>query len=378
MDEVYTFNDSRDDFNGQIKFYKVNPTYLHPPLFFLLTHLFYPFEKPERDLRIFPLIFGTVSIPMIYLLAKQFSPAIALPCAFSLTFMTYHISLSQDGRMYAFLMFFGMASFLAFMNYLKTGHRIYLFLTSIFFAILFLTSYSSILFIGISQVFWLYNSQMNTKRKHLSCFFILNGITFLLILPWLVFIGLYFHGNPLTNPIQTDSPGPFWRILYGVFHDWTGSSPFTILSMLLFTSFPFFTKDRRKAFILMSVLIVPISGLYLFCKFLRVSHFIASRYFVNFLPLFLITIYTSLESIEINFNQIKRWLRPILLFTLLFVVSNAMVLPIYYRSEKMDFRGLATYLKNHLREGDKIFVVTSALMPGILHYLGAPPPLAAT
>ncbi len=74
MDEVYTFNDSRYDLKEQLKFYKENPTYLHPPLFFILTHQFYPFTKPERDLRIIPLIFGILSIPMIYLLARQFSP----------------------------------------------------------------------------------------------------------------------------------------------------------------------------------------------------------------------------------------------------------------------------------------------------------------
>src|SRR3972149_6633197 len=116
-DEVYTFNDSRDDLNGQIKYYKENSTFLHPPLFFILTHLFYPFEKPERDLRIISLIFGTLSILMIYFISRSFSPQIALPCTLSLALMTYHISLSQDGRMYAFLMFFGLASFFTLINY---------------------------------------------------------------------------------------------------------------------------------------------------------------------------------------------------------------------------------------------------------------------
>ena len=151
MDEIYTYEDSRYDFNHQLKYYAENPSFLHPPLFFVITHLFYPFPKPERDLRIVPLIFGILSIPMIYFLSRSFSPTIALPCTVSLTFMTYHISLSQDGRMYAFLMFFGMASLYMFIRYLKTTRWTYLLLTAFFFAILFLTSYSSILFIGISQ-----------------------------------------------------------------------------------------------------------------------------------------------------------------------------------------------------------------------------------
>jgi hypothetical protein len=203
---------------------------------------------------------------------------------------------------------------------------------------------------------------------------LLNGITFLLIVPWLVFIGLNYHGKPLMNPIQMDSSGSIWRILYGVFHDWAGSPPLTILSILLFAFLPFFTKDKGKAFILMSVFIAPIIGLYVFCKYLKVPHFVASRYFINFLPLFLITIFTSLEAIGNKFTRIKSWFRPVLLFSLIFAVSNALILPIYYRSEKMDFRGLATHLRNQLREGDKIFVVTTALMPGILYYFGALPP----
>ncbi|MDP2961103.1 MAG: hypothetical protein Q8N71_06730 [candidate division Zixibacteria bacterium] len=49
------------------------------------------------------------------------------------------------------------------------------------------------------------------------------------------------------------------------------------------------------------------------------------------------------------------------------------ILPLYYRSEKQDFRGLVIYLKGQLREGDKIFVQNVVYIPGILHYFGAYP-----
>ena len=155
-DEIYTFNDSRDDLKGQINFYKENPSYLHPPLFFILTHQFYPFTKPERDLRIVPLIFGTLSIPMIYLLARQFSPSIALPCTLSLIFMTYHISLSQEGRPYSLLMFLGIAGLYFFMKHLKTSKKRYLVAVALLFVGMFYASYSSIPFILLSQILWFY------------------------------------------------------------------------------------------------------------------------------------------------------------------------------------------------------------------------------
>src|SRR5512136_2431001 len=126
LDEVHTFNDSRDDLRGQIRFYKENPTSLQSPLFFALTHLFYPFQKPERDLRIIPLIFGILSIPMIYFLSKLFCPGIALPCTLSLTFMTYHIYLSQDARPYSLLLFLGMVSLYLFLKHLRTSGKGYL------------------------------------------------------------------------------------------------------------------------------------------------------------------------------------------------------------------------------------------------------------
>src|SRR4030042_3759453 len=156
IDEIYTFNDSRDDLKGQLKFYSENPTFLHPPLFFVLTHLFHPFTKPERDLRIIPLIFGTLSIPMIYFLSRLFSPNIALPCTLSLTFMTYHIYFSQDGRMYSLLMFFGMMALYFFMKHLKTYKKEYLVFVAICYGILFHTSYSSIIFIVLTQILWFY------------------------------------------------------------------------------------------------------------------------------------------------------------------------------------------------------------------------------
>ena len=187
IDEIHTFNDSRDGFKDQLKYYKENPTNLHPPLFFILTHLFSPFPKPERDLRIIPLIFGILSIPMIYFLSRSFSSNIALPCTLSLTFMTYHIYFSQDGRMYSLIMFFGMAALYFFIKHLKTSRKGYLVFVAICYAILFHTSYSSIIFIALSQILWFYQIGEENKRRVSSPFLFLNSITFSSLYPLVPF-----------------------------------------------------------------------------------------------------------------------------------------------------------------------------------------------
>jgi hypothetical protein len=365
LDEVYTFNDSRDGIQEQLAFYKENPTFLHPPLFFVLTHFFYPFSKPERDLRIIPLIFGTLSIPLIYFLSGLISANIAVPCTLSLTFMVYHISLSQDGRSYSLLMFLGMAGLYFFFKHLKTSKKGYLILVALFFAGSFYTSYSSIPFIVFSQILWFYRTSDEGKKPLLPSFLILNGLILLLCLPWIIFTGLNYKGQPLMDPHHTENPGSPWGIIYWILNDWAPHTPLMVASVILLALLPFFLTNKQNAILLLTVFLLPIGGVYLSCSLLNITHFLTSRYFINFLPLFLITIYLSLDSLEV---RLKGFMRLKLIFILLLIASNLLILPLYYRSQKQDIRGLVFYLKSHLRPGDKIFDGDRILTPGILHY----------
>ena len=372
-DEIYTFNDSRYNLKDQIKFYRGNSSYLHPPGFFLLNHLFYPFTKPERDLRIFPLIFGILSIPLFYFLTRSFSPTIALPSTLSLAFMTYHISLSQEGRPYSLLLFLGTAGLYFFMKHLKTFKKRYLVVVALLFAALFHTSYSSIPFIILSQILWFYEPKDDYRKGRFSSFSILNGLLLLFCIPWLLFIVSNYAGQPLMDPFQARVPISLWDTLYGVFHDWVPHFPLTIIAVILLMLFPVFSKLRRNAIALLLVFLVPIIGLNLYCKLFKVAHFITSRYFVSFMPLFLMTLYLCLDDIESKFAVLKRFVRLKFLFTFLFIASNLVILPPYYRSEKQDFRGLVNYLKDQLRQGDRLLDLEIEYVPGILHYFGVYP-----
>lgn len=374
FDEIHTFNDSRDNLKGQIKFYKENPVFLHPPLFYILTHQFYPFTIPERDLRIIPLIFGTLSIPMIYFLSRAFSPHIALPCTISLTVMAYHISLSQDARSYTLLMFLGMAGLYFLMKHFKTSKNKYLIVVGLIYAIALITGYSSIPFIIFSQLLWFYGHQREGEKFSLSSFFSLTGLTLLFSLPWIIFVAFNYKGQSINNPFHTEDTGPVWDMFYGIVHDWVPHLPLMVASFLLLAFFPLFSKRRRNAIILLAMFVLPIAGLYLFCRIFSITHFVTSRYFVSFLPLFLITLYLSLEAIEVRFERLNKFFRLRFLFVILFIASNFVILPLYYRSEKQDMRALVTYLKGQLRNGDKIFVETTGYMPGILHYFRIYPP----
>jgi hypothetical protein len=61
------------------------------------------------------------------------------------------------------------------------------------------------------------------------------------------------------------------------------------------------------------------------------------------------------------------------LFLILLIASNLVIIPLYYRSEKQDYRGLVTYLKGQLLNGDKIIVGNPLYISVMLHYFGIYP-----
>jgi len=282
--------------------------------------------------------------------------------------MTYHIYFSQDGRMYSMIMFFGMLSLYFLIHYLKTLKRRHLFLVAICYAILFHTSYSSILFIALTQMLWFYRIDETQRKSTISSFLILAGITLLLCVPWILFIVFNFKGQPFMDPLTIQDIGSISSLMQAVLNDWAPHTPLTVVSLILLILFPFLSKNKGNSLILLAFFFLPVGGLYLYCKLLNVTQFITSRYFINFLPLFFITLYLSLDAIELRFERIRRLLRPRFFFIILFIASNLIILPLYYRAEKQDFRGLVNFLNSQLRDGDKIIVGTFTYIPGILHY----------
>jgi uncharacterized membrane protein len=289
--------------------------------------------------------------------------------------MTYHIYFSQDGRMYSLIMFLGMASLYFLMKHLKTLRKRYLVFVAVFYAILFYTSYSSIIFIALSQMLWFFQIDGEQKKSNISSFFILTGLTLFLCIPWILFIVLNYKGQPVMDPLTIQEIGPISNIMLGMFNDWAPLPPLAIASLILLFLFPFFSKNKANSLILLALFVLPVGGLYLYCKLLKVTQFITSRYFINFLPLFFITLYLSLDTIEFKFERSKRFLRlgPKFLFLILLILSNLIILFPYYHSEKQDFKGLVNYLNSQLRDGDKIFVKTFTYIPGILHYFRVNP-----
>jgi len=79
----------------------------NPPLFYWLEHGMILFGESEFVLRFLPALLGVMTIPVIYLIGKEFRDKnVGLLAAALLTFSPFHIFYSQEARAYAPMLFF--------------------------------------------------------------------------------------------------------------------------------------------------------------------------------------------------------------------------------------------------------------------------------
>ena len=79
----------------------------HPPLYYLLLHYWIGLNgDTPYDVRMFSVLFGTGTIPIIYMIGKRISSAVmGMAAAVLLAFSLFNIYFAQETRMYTFLMF---------------------------------------------------------------------------------------------------------------------------------------------------------------------------------------------------------------------------------------------------------------------------------
>jgi len=157
-------------------FTKFMPADFHPPLYYLVIHVWASvFGTLEIALRIPSVIFGVLTIYFIYLIAKISKFKWPLVPALFLATSGLHVYYSQEARMYA------MATFLvSYLVYLYLKEKWFLF--SIVLVLIFLTDYVSLL---ILPVLFIYSYSKHVKVKKL---FYATTPLIIAFLAWLPFL----------------------------------------------------------------------------------------------------------------------------------------------------------------------------------------------
>ncbi|MBI5358399.1 glycosyltransferase family 39 protein, partial [Candidatus Amesbacteria bacterium] len=156
----------------------------HPPLFYVMAHYWMQIGHSEIWLRLLPVIFGVISVGLIYLLAGK--DKFGLFSAFFLAINPYHIYYSQEFRSYSMLAMLGLLSML----FLKQKKYIWMAITN---SLILYTHYSGI-FLILAQ-FIIAPS---------SIFYFLLSI--ILYIPWIP-----RFAEQLQSGVNIDSYLPGWR-----------------------------------------------------------------------------------------------------------------------------------------------------------------------
>jgi uncharacterized membrane protein len=170
----------------------------HPPLFYLVAHVFLIFSHQESWLRLSSVVFGVLSLPAIYFLSKIIftnNLKLALINMLLLAINPFHVYYSQEFRPYSLLMLF---SILLMVSALKKHWTL-----CIIAALMFYTHYSSVIMvISIAFYFALFERD---KIKHFSIHILM---ALLLYSPWIPqFI------RQLSVGVSVDEFLPGWRNL---------------------------------------------------------------------------------------------------------------------------------------------------------------------
>jgi hypothetical protein len=77
-------------------------------------------------------------------------------------------------------------------------------------------------------------------------FFIINGITLVLCLPWIIFLLLNYKGQPIVDKAFIEEIGTLKEIIWGLLNDWVPLAPLTIISILLLFLFLSLVYDLQS------------------------------------------------------------------------------------------------------------------------------------
>src|SRR5262249_34045255 len=94
----------------------------HPPLSFIVNHLFLRLGYTDFLLRLPSALFGIASLPVLYVLGRELtSKKAAVFAVFVLAFSPFHIWYSQEARMYSQLLFLSLLSSVLLLQALRRG-----------------------------------------------------------------------------------------------------------------------------------------------------------------------------------------------------------------------------------------------------------------
>lgn len=337
----------------------------NPPLFFWMEHLMLPLGRNEFVLRLIPAMLGTLTIPLVYLVGREFNDdCTGVAAASIIAFSPFHIFYSQEARAYTTLLFFLACTLFFFLRAWKNGSCRCWAAFGLFSALSFYTHFYSALLVtalallGVVSEIWLRERSI----QRIKGFFAGLLLSLLMVLPLLVI------AVPLavrrTTFASTWGLRGFEALAVTLIQMLNSNSAVTVILILasILGIVLLWRRNRMSALILTVSLIAPIAAT-LMLSYRMPFH---PRYLIYLLPLFAIAISCAASPLF----SLRRW--TVMVFIVMIVFISLPALKEYYTHiSKEDWRNVVAQFRSIHQDNDVyVFMPGYISLPFVFYYQG--------
>jgi len=325
----------------------------NPPLFYWLEKGMLIFGSSEFILRFIPALLGILTIPLFYLIGKEFLDRNAgIIAAALLTFSSFHIYYSQEARAYSPMLFFASLAMLFFLKAIQQNDTKNWILFGLFSAIAFWLHFYVIVLIASLVLFTLIIQLPRYRENILNIKPVFLGIiTFCVVCFPLLIITVQRFGARIESAPTFGAQG--FEIVYGTFSQMSGAGDlglFLLIALFIIGLFQAFVIDKKKGFLLLTSLLFT----FLISYMLSFKMPMMPRH----LLFLLIIIFTGIALAYKPFYSLTRNQGVVYVLIAILILINFPALSNYYSSyTKEDWRGFSGQMQNITQEGDKIVLV---------------------
>ena len=329
----------------------------NPPLFYWVEHVMLMFGNTEVILRFIPALLGFLTIPLIYLVGREFVDRnVGIIAATAFAFSPFLIYYSQEARAYSMMLFFITFSMIFYFRALKNNDIKDWALFGILCALAFWSHFYALVIIGALILYALYEltpkirSSLSTARP-----LIFAGVIFGIICLPLILVTIQLFALRTASAPTFGIQGP--DLIIATFAQISGSAIAMYILLILFIAgiVQAFLMDKNKGIFLVTLTVLT----FVISNFLSYRIPMQPRYLIFIAIVYFIAIALSYKLL---FSRLTH--RGIVYgFIVFMVIINAPMLIDYYSGyTKEDWRGFSGEIQQLTSPGDRIVVV-----PGYIH-----------
>jgi len=371
-----------------------------PFYFVLLSFWVKLFSVSEVSLRLLSAIFGSLSILMVFFVAKELvSNKVALLSSFIFALSMTNIEYSQEARLYSFMSFIALSSVYFLIKSFKTGKMIYLAMFIISNIIGLYTHFTFVFFIAFEAVYILIMFKTKYIKKFVFSLFII-GLSYLPIIPrffqassgtdifgkptlftiakvWVMFNTWLYPSSELYSNIYSRNlyfiSTLDWLLILSVFLLVLITTIFFIIGLFDFkersnTSLALrnlknnFVKNKWTLFLLLWFLIPIVLEYLLSVLHPTISIFGPIRYLIFVFPAFIILVSKGILSLNLKYSSIV---------IILIIIFSILPLTSYYTNiNKQQWREVALFMKENIKNGEIVMINNPNAKLSFSYYYG--------